>query len=102
MQLLTNLMTPRRPTSTYRLQFSGHLHLAGAPTLVDYLWDLGISDVYASPMFRARQQSRSGYDVMDHNAIDPELGTQAALAALAVLLRAKGIRSLLDVLPNHL
>ncbi len=95
-------MTPRRPTSTYRLQFSGHLHLAGAATLVDYLWDLGISDVYASPLFRARQQSRSGYDVIDHNAIDPELGTEDDLAALAGLLRAREMGLLLDVVPNHM
>ena len=80
----------------------GHLHLAGAATLVDYLWDLGISDVYASPLFRARQQSRSGYDVIDHNAIDPELGTEADLAALGGLLRAREMGLLLDVVPNHM
>src|SRR5260370_30168062 len=102
MQLLTNLMTPRRPTSTYRLQFSGHLHLAGAASLVYYLWEPGHSDVYASPLFRARQQSRSGYDVIDHNAIDPELGTEADLAALAGLLRARDMGLLLDVVPNHM
>src|SRR5688572_23328813 len=90
------------PTSTYRLQLSGHLTLRGATQLVDYLHALGISHLYVSPLLRAAQESRHGYDVVDHNTIDPELGDQQDLKELAKALSDREMGLILDVVPNHM
>ena len=50
--------------------------------LVPYLGSLGISHVYASPLLTSRPGSTHGYDIVDHHAIDPELGGEAALRRL--------------------
>ncbi len=47
-----------------------------ATALIPYLADLGISHVYCSPYFRARPGSVHGYDVVDHNSLNPEIGTR--------------------------
>jgi (1->4)-alpha-D-glucan 1-alpha-D-glucosylmutase len=90
------------PRSTYRLQFGPHLSLSEATSLVGYFHDLGITTVYSSPLFRARRDSAHGYDVIDHNKIDPELGTEADLQALAEELTHHGLGLLMDVVPNHM
>lgn len=95
-------MQHRHPTATYRLQFSGHLKLTDATALVDYLSALGVSDLYASPLFRARQESQHGYDVVDHNMIDPEIGSESDLEALAKTLVGQDMGLLMDVVPNHM
>ena len=53
------------PRATYRLQFHRHFRLADAVRLVPYLSALGISHIYASPLFQARPGSTHGYDVCD-------------------------------------
>jgi (1->4)-alpha-D-glucan 1-alpha-D-glucosylmutase len=95
--------TPARiPSATYRLQFNASLRLADARQLVGYLADLGISDVYASPLFRARESSAHGYDVVDHGTIDPAIGTQADFQSFAEELREQGLGLMMDVVPNHM
>jgi (1->4)-alpha-D-glucan 1-alpha-D-glucosylmutase len=69
---------------------------------VPYLHALGITDLYVSPVFRARQGSTHGYDVTDHTTINPELGTELDLEALAQTLQQHGMGLLLDVVPNHM
>ena len=66
---------PRIPTATYRLQFHRDFTFAQAKEILGYLDDLGVSDVYASPIFQARPGSMHGYDVVDPNRLNPELGT---------------------------
>lgn len=95
-------MQHRHATATYRLQFSGHLRLTDAAALVEYLAALGISDLYASPLFRARQESQHGYDVVDHNMIDPDIGSEAELESLATNLASHEMGLLMDVVPNHM
>ena len=70
--------------------------------LVGYLTALGISDVYASPLFRARENSSHGYDVVDHGTIDPVIGTEDDLQSFARQLRQAGLGLMLDVVPNHM
>ena len=53
-----------------------------AAALVPYLARLGISHVYASPMMEARPGSTHGYDIVDHNRLNPEIGSEADFAAL--------------------
>ncbi|MGE3539320.1 MAG: malto-oligosyltrehalose synthase [Candidatus Tectimicrobiota bacterium] len=92
----------RIPIATYRLQLSAHVGLAEARTLVPYLHRLGVSDLYLSPVFRARRGSLHGYDVTDHNMINPELGTEADMEALLHTLQQHGMGCLLDIVPNHM
>ncbi len=71
---MTDLMETGRldtPLATYRLQFSGTFTFDDARGLLPYLSRLGISHVYASPFFKARPGSTHGYDITDHNALNP-------------------------------
>ncbi len=92
----------RVPTSTYRLQFCKDFRFEDALEVVDYLYDLGVSDVYASPIFTARAGSTHGYDVVDHGQVDPALGGEEGFAAFSVALRSRGMGLILDIVPNHM
>ena len=90
------------PTATYRLQFRQGMDFTGAAGLAPYLRDLGISHLYASPIFTAVSGSTHGYDVTDCNEIDPALGGRAAFDALVEALHAAGMGLILDIVPNHM
>ncbi|HVY44457.1 MAG TPA: alpha-amylase family glycosyl hydrolase, partial [Minicystis sp.] len=92
----------RVPRATYRLQFHHGFTFRDARALVPYLDALGVSDVYASPFLKARPGSLHGYDIVDHNALNPEIGTREELAGLAADLRARGMGLVLDFVPNHM
>ena len=72
-----------------------------AAQIVDYIAALGFSHLYCSPIMKARPGSTHGYDVVDHNEINPEIGTEAELAALVGRLHARGMGMLVDIVPNH-
>jgi (1->4)-alpha-D-glucan 1-alpha-D-glucosylmutase len=93
---------PRIPTATYRLQFNRQFTFAQAREIVPYLRALGVSDVYASPYFQARADSMHGYDITDHNKLNPAIGSRADYDALMAELRAYGMGQLLDFVPNHM
>jgi (1->4)-alpha-D-glucan 1-alpha-D-glucosylmutase len=90
------------PLSTYRLQFHAQFTLQHALELVDYLARLGVSHVYASPILTARPGSTHGYDIVDHNRLNPELGSAQDFEALVLALRARGLGVILDIVPNHM
>jgi (1->4)-alpha-D-glucan 1-alpha-D-glucosylmutase len=92
----------RVPSATYRFQLSAGQTFADVAGLIDYLAALGITDVYASPIFKARPGSDHGYDVIDHGELNPELGGQAAFSQLASQLRRQEMGLLLDIVPNHM
>jgi (1->4)-alpha-D-glucan 1-alpha-D-glucosylmutase len=92
----------RIPRATYRLQFNAGFTFADARAIVPYLADLGVSDIYASPILRARKGSAHGYDVVDASALNPELGTEDDFNALHEELQRHEIGLLLDVVPNHM
>lgn len=93
---------PAIPRATYRLQFHGGFGFADAQAVVDYLDRLGISHLYASPYLKARAGSTHGYDIVDHNALNPEVGEEAAFAALCDALTERGMGQILDFVPNHM
>ena len=70
------------PTSTYRLQLGPDLTFADATALAPYLARLGVDALYLSPMLKARPGSTHGYDICDHGAVNPDLGTDADLERL--------------------
>jgi (1->4)-alpha-D-glucan 1-alpha-D-glucosylmutase len=93
---------PRIPTSTYRLQFNRQFTFAQAREIVPYLDALGISDCYASPYFQARADSLHGYDITDHNKLNPAIGSRADYDAWVEALHARGLGQILDFVPNHM
>lgn len=97
-----SLQTLRLPIATYRLQFNHLFTFAQAAALVDYLAELGISDVYASPLFKARRGSLHGYDITDHSRLNPELGNRAEFEQFSDQLNQRGMGLLVDVVPNHM
>lgn len=90
------------PTSTYRLQLGPHFTFADAEAATPYLAALGVGALYLSPMLKARPGSTHGYDICDHGAVNPDLGTDADLARLAATASAHGMRLLSDIVPNHM
>jgi (1->4)-alpha-D-glucan 1-alpha-D-glucosylmutase len=92
---------PVIPRATYRLQLNGGFTFADATAIVPYLAALGISHIYCSPYFRARSGSQHGYDVVDHNAFNPEIGERADFERFVAALRAHGMGHIVDIVPNH-
>lgn len=58
--------------------------------------------MYASPIFRARAGSTHGYDVLDHNEINPELGGRDAFESLIAVLHDHDMGWIQDMVPNHM
>ncbi len=96
------LPKPRIPASTYRLQFNHAFTFQNATKIIGYLHDLGISDIYASPYFKAKTGSLHGYDLVDHNALNPEIGTEEDYHAMIAELNRHGMGQILDIVPNHM
>lgn len=90
------------PTSTYRVQFNKDFRFKDALEIVPQLHRLGISHLYASPVFAARPGSAHGYDVTDPNRINQELGTREEFDRLADELHKRGMGLILDIVPNHM
>ncbi|MBN1142538.1 MAG: malto-oligosyltrehalose synthase [Deltaproteobacteria bacterium] len=90
------------PNATYRLQFNLGFTFGAARTAVRYLAELGISNLYASPIFEARPGSLHGYDILDPNALNPELGSLPEFEALLREVSEAGLSWLQDIVPNHL
>ncbi|WP_199727942.1 malto-oligosyltrehalose synthase [Corallococcus sp. CA049B] len=90
------------PLSTYRMQLHQGFTFQQAQALVPYLAKLGVSDFYASPYLKATPGSTHGYDCVDHQRLNPEVGTPEDHAALCDALREHGLGQVLDVVPNHM
>ena len=73
--------------------------LPGITRRLDYLQDLGVSALYLNPIFTAYSNHR--YDVCDYYNVDPHLGGNPALAELRQALSRRGMRYILDIVPNH-
>jgi (1->4)-alpha-D-glucan 1-alpha-D-glucosylmutase len=89
------------PRATYRIQLNAQFTFKDATAIIPYLAELGISHVYCSPYFRARAGSTHGYDVVDHNAFNPEIGDRDDFERFVAELRAHGMGHVLDIVPNH-
>ncbi|MEB2845839.1 malto-oligosyltrehalose synthase [Endobacterium cereale] len=90
------------PTSTYRLQFRNGMTFDRAIELVPYLKKLGISHLYASPIFTATSGSTHGYDVTNANEIDPTIGGREGFDKLSATLKKADLGLILDIVPNHM
>nr|WP_202803690.1 malto-oligosyltrehalose synthase [Spirulina subsalsa] len=90
------------PLATYRLQFTPSFDFKSAKAIVPYLAELGVSYLYASPIFKARQGSTHGYDAVDPNIINPELGGIEKFNDLVEKLHEHNLKWLQDIVPNHM
>src|ERR1041385_2044123 len=92
----------RIPVTTYRLQFNRDFRFTDALRIVDYLHDIGITDLYASPILKARPGSTHGYDVIDPTELNPEIGTAEEFNELCGALQTRGMGLIVDIVPNHM
>jgi len=95
-------MPPSVPLATYRLQLTKAFGFNDAAALVPYLRELGITHVYASPFLKARPGSTHGYDIVDHDRLNPELGGEEGFARLSAALKQNDLGLILDFVPNHM
>ena len=95
-------MPPSIPIATYRLQLTSDFGFDDAAELVPYLKAVGISHLYSSPFLKARAGSTHGYDVVEHNSLNPELGGDEAFQRLCDALTAADMGLILDLVPNHM
>ncbi|GAA0574125.1 malto-oligosyltrehalose synthase [Paractinoplanes ferrugineus] len=89
------------PSGTYRVQVRPEFPLSATAEITDYLADLGVSHLYTAPILTATPGSEHGYDVVDHRAVNPELGGPQALRALSDALKQAGLGFVVDIVPNH-
>jgi (1->4)-alpha-D-glucan 1-alpha-D-glucosylmutase len=92
----------RAPVSTYRLQLHREFTFADVRAIVPYLSSLGVTDCYTSPYMMARPNSLHGYDVTNHNRLNPELGTEADFEAMTAAFAGHRLGHILDFVPNHM
>ncbi len=90
------------PRATLRLQFHRDFTFDDALVQVDYFAALGVSHLYASPIFTARSGSTHGYDVVDPGCINPELGGEEGLRRLVQALHERHMGLIVDIVPNHM
>ncbi|MET0500683.1 MAG: alpha-amylase family glycosyl hydrolase, partial [Candidatus Binatia bacterium] len=88
--------------ATYRVQFHAGFGFADAAAIADYLADLGISHLYCSPYLQAAPGSTHGYDVVNHQQVNRELGGAEAHLQLCAALKQQGLGQVLDIVPNHM
>lgn len=96
------MATIRPLISTYRLQLHPHFGFDAAAGIADYLHALGISHVYTSPYLQAAPGSTHGYDIVDHDRVNRELGGDAGRARFVEQLDVLGLGHVVDVVPNHM
>ncbi|MFP3869644.1 MAG: malto-oligosyltrehalose synthase [Syntrophobacteria bacterium] len=92
----------RIPAATYRIQFNPSFTFEAAKGIIPYLAELGISDLYASPIFKARKGSLHGYDIVDPNRLNRELGRESEFQPLIGEAQTLGLGWLQDIVPNHM
>ncbi len=92
----------RIPRATYRIQFHSEFKFEAAKNIIAYLSELGVSDLYASPIFKARAGSTHGYDVVDPTELNPELGTSEDFESLVSEIRHHNLGWVQDIVPNHM
>lgn len=88
------------PLSFYDSNGDGYGDLKGIIQKLDYLVDLGINTIWLSPIYSSPMKD-FGYDISNYYSIDPKFGTQSDFDTLIKKSHSKGIKVLLDYVPNH-
>jgi alpha-glucosidase len=74
--------------------------LAGVRSRLPYLRELGVDGIWLNPFYPSPRVD-GGYDVSDHRAVDPRLGSSSDFDALIADAHRLGLRVLVDLVPNH-
>jgi (1->4)-alpha-D-glucan 1-alpha-D-glucosylmutase len=90
------------PTSAYRVQLTPAFTLDDLVEIVPLLAERGINAVYLSPITTPQLGSENGYNVIDHDRLNPELGGEQAFAKLVAALDRARMGAILDIVPNHM
>ncbi len=101
-EVASELAAERQPLATYRVQLHKGFTFDAAAAVARYLADLGITDLYSSPILQAAPGSVHGYDVIDHDRINDELGGDEGFDRLSRALHDAGLGYVLDIVPNHM
>ncbi len=93
---------PRPISSTYRLQLHAGFTFADASRVAAYLKELGVSHIYCSPYLQAAKGSQHGYDVVDPQKVNCEIGGEQGHSHFCDTLRELNMGQVLDIVPNHM
>ncbi|MEY7970599.1 glycoside hydrolase family 13 protein [Saccharomonospora xinjiangensis] len=74
--------------------------LPGVRSKLDYLADLGVDAVWLTPFYTS-PMADGGYDVADYRDVDPVFGALSDAEALVVEAHERGLKVIVDVVPNH-
>ena len=90
------------PSATYRIQLNSGYTLNHLKSIIPYLHKLGISTIYGAPITTSTKGSTHGYDVINPDISNPEIGTEQQLNDIATQLQEYGMGWLQDIVPNHM
>ncbi|GLU52105.1 malto-oligosyltrehalose synthase [Dyadobacter frigoris] len=90
------------PIAAYRLQFQKEFNFKDFEEIIPYLQKMGVSTIYASPIFKSTAGSTHGYDGVNPNEIDQEIGSEEDLKSITTSLKEMDINWLQDIVPNHM
>lgn len=90
------------PVATYRIQFHKGFTFTDLEQVIPYLKALGVSTIYASPIFRSVPGSMHGYDITDPLQVNPEIGTEEQFRHITQVLEENGMKWIQDIVPNHM
>jgi (1->4)-alpha-D-glucan 1-alpha-D-glucosylmutase len=88
--------------ATYRIQLHRDFGFIDAAAITEYLSELGVSHLYCSPYLQAAASSTHGYDVVNPQQLNHELGGADGHARLCAALEKVGLKQVLDIVPNHM
>lgn len=88
------------PRSFYDTDGDGIGDLPGVTAKLDYMHELGVDTIWLSPIFPSPNNDY-GYDISDFRSINPEFGTMADFDRLVAEAKARNMKILLDLVPNH-
>ncbi|HLY34980.1 MAG TPA: malto-oligosyltrehalose synthase, partial [Jatrophihabitantaceae bacterium] len=84
-----------------RLQVRASFDLDAAAAVCAYVSELGADAVYLSPLLPSHTGSDHGYDVVAYDTVDESRGGPAAWSRLLAAARARGLKVVVDIVPNH-
>ncbi len=87
---------------SYRVQLNKDFDFSKLISILDYLQDLGIEWLYLSPILQARKGSTHGYDVYDFKKVSEDLGGEEKFLELCKEARKRGMKIIVDIVPNHM
>jgi (1->4)-alpha-D-glucan 1-alpha-D-glucosylmutase len=90
------------PASTYRVQLNSTFTFKKLKAILPYLKKLGISTIYAAPIFASKPKSIHGYDGVNPEMINREIGTLQEFIEICGLLKELKMGWLQDIVPNHM